>query len=296
MSARRKKNIITGYLFIAPAALGLLVFIFIPTILTFVMSFFDWKMVDTSTFIGWENYATAFNDPLFYNAIKVTLQYIIYHIPASLILAFLMALAIRSGIKRFSGFFRAVYVLPWITTPIIIAYIWNLLLDGTFGVINYIARGVGFDLQPVFNTMWWPMVSIALVNMWIFCGYHMMIFVAGLGNIPSVLYEAAKIDGASSFQRLMRITIPLMKPTFMFACITSLIGSFQVFDLAYGMYNGGPGDATRTYYFLLYTNAFKYFKMGYAAALSVLLFIVLMIATFIQYKFFSHDMVTDYAM
>ena len=294
-STRRRRNILAGYLFIAPAGLGLLIFIFIPTIFAFVMSFFDWSMTKESIFVGLKNYQTAFNDALFYNAIKVTLQYIVYHIPASLILAFFMALAIRQGIRG-ANFFRAAFVLPWITTPIIIAYIWNLLLDGTFGVINYLTKCVGIDLAPMFSTMWWPMVSIALVNMWIFCGYHMMIFTAGLGNIPVTLYEAAKIDGANRVQRLTRITVPLMRPTIMFACITSLIGSFQVFDLAYGMYNGGPGDATRTYYFLLYTNAFKYFKMGYASALAVILFVILVIATFVQYRFFSKNMTTDFSM
>lgn len=285
----------TGYAFIAPAAFGLLAFIFIPTILAFAISFFDWNLTKEATFVSLTNYQNAINDKLFYNAIKVTLQYMVYHIPASLVLAFLMALAIRKGIRG-ASVFRTAYLLPWITTPIIISYIWNLMLDGSFGVINYLSKGIGINLMPMFRTLWWPMVSIALVNMWIYCGYHMMIFVAGLGNIPSTLYEAATIDGANGWTKLTKITIPLMRPTIMFSMITSVIGSFQVFDLAYGMYNGGPGDATRTYYFILYTNAFKYFKMGYASTLAVILFVVLVVVTLFQYKFFSKDMTTDFSM
>ena len=139
------------------------------------------------------------------------------------------------------------------------------------------------------------MVSIALINMWIYCGYHMMIFTAGLGNIPETLYDAAKIDGANGFQKTIKITVPLMRPTIMFSVITSVIGSFQIFDLVYGMYQGGPGDSTRVYYYYIYENAFSYFKMGYACTLSVILFLLLVVFTLLQYFLFQRNMVVDYS-
>lgn len=291
--ANRKKAL-TGYLFIAPAFLGLVVFIFIPTAAAFVLSFFDWNIVNTPKGIGTENYLKLFRDPLFWNAIKTTLLYMVVHIPASLTLAFFMALAMKKKIRG-KGLFRAAYILPWIITPVVVGFVWKWLLDPTFGVLNYFCKSVGLDISVLVNAEWFPMVSIAVINMWVYCGYHMLIFTAGLGNIPETLYEAAKIDGATSFQRVKSITLPLMRPTIMFAVITSVIGSFQIFDLIFGMYQGGPGDATRVYYYYIYNNAFQYFKMGYACAMSVILFVILVVITVIQYVFFQKDMVTDYS-
>lgn len=285
---------IAGYLFIAPAMGGFIIFMLIPTITTVVLSFFEWNIVTDPIFAGFQNYISVFTDPLFWNSIKVTLQYMIYHIPASLTLAFIMAVALKQKIKGV-GIFRTAFVLPWITTPIIISFIWKWILDPNFGILNYLAKSLGFDLSNIINSEWFPMVSVALINMWIFCGYHMMVFTAGLGNIPETLYEAAEIDGANSLQRTLKITVPLMRPTIMFAMITSVIGSFQIFDLIYGMYQGGPGDSTRVYYYYIYENAFTYFKMGYACTLSVILFLLLVIFTLLQYFFFQKNMVTDYS-
>lgn len=291
---RAMRRNIAGYLFIAPAMIGFIVFMLIPTIAAVVLSFFEWNIVNEPIFSGLHNYEQALGDPLFWNSIKVTLQYMVYHIPASLILAFIMAIALKQKIKGV-GVFRTAFVLPWITTPIIISFVWKWILDPNFGILNYLAKMVGLDLTGVINSEGFPMVSVALINMWIFCGYHMMIFTAGLGNIPTALYEAAMIDGANGLQRTFKITIPLMRPTIMFAMITSVIGSFQIFDLIYGMYQGGPGDATRVYYYYIYENAFSYFKMGYACTLSVILFLLLLVFTLMQYFFFQRNMITDYS-
>lgn len=292
--SQQARKTLAGYLFIGPAMLGFLIFMLIPTVSAFVLSFFQWDVVTDPVFLGWGNYTAVFKDPLFWNAIVVTFQYMLYHIPASLILAFIMAVALKQKIKGV-GIFRTAFILPWITTPVIISFIWKWILDPNFGVLNYIAKTFGFDMAPAINSAWFPMVSIALINMWIFCGYHMMVFTAGLGNIPESLYEAAKIDGANGLQRALRITVPLMRPTIMFAMITSVIGSFQIFDLIYGMYQGGPGDATRVYYYYIYQNAFQFFKMGYACTMAVILFFILIVFTLLQYFFFQRDMVTDYS-
>ena len=294
LNSRSVRRNIAGYLFIAPAMLGFICFMLIPTIASVVLSFFDWNIVTDPVYTGFSNYKAVFQDSLFWNAIKVTLQYMVYHIPASLILAFIMAIALKQKIKGV-GIFRTAFVMPWITTPIIISFVWKWILDPNFGVLNYFAKCLGFDLSGVINSEWFPMVSVALINMWIYCGYHMMIFTAGLGNIPETLYEAAKIDGANGFQRTMKITVPLMRPTIMFAMISSVIGSFQIFDLIYGMYQGGPGDATRVYYYYIYENAFSYFKMGYACTLSVILFLILVVFTLLQYFLFQKNMVVDYS-
>lgn len=291
---RKLRRNIAGYLFIAPAMMGFIVFMLIPTIASVVLSFFEWNIVKEPVYSGLNNYKEVIKDPLFWNSIKVTLQYIVYHIPASLILAFIMAIALKQKIRGV-GVFRTAFVLPWITTPIIISFVWKWILDPNFGILNYFAKTLGFDMTSIINSEWFPMVSVALINMWIFCGYHMMIFTAGLGNIPSALYEAAMIDGANGLQRTFKITVPLMRPTIMFAMITSVIGSFQIFDLIYGMYQGGPGDATRVYYYYIYENAFSYFKMGYACTISVILFLLLLVFTLLQYFFFQRNMITDYS-
>lgn len=293
MKKWNKKNL-TGYLFIAPAFLGLLVFMLIPTVAAFALSFCDWNLANSPVPVGLENYRKVFSDPLFWNAVKTTLQYMIYHIPASLILAFIMALVMKKKMKG-SGIFRAAYILPWIITPVIVGFVWKWLLDPTFGVLNYFCKTVGLDLSSLVNAEWFPMASIAIINMWVYCGYHMMIFSAGLGNIPVTLYEAAMIDGANALQKTWKITLPLMRPTIMFSMITSVIGSFQIFDLIFGMYQGGPGDSTRVYYYYIYNNAFQYFEMGYACTMAVILFIILVVITLLQYLFFQKDMVTDYS-
>ena len=291
---RRVKDYLTGYLFILPALVGLVVFTLIPAASAFVLSAFQWDIVTEPEFIGLKNFTLMFNDPLFWNGILVTFQYMLYHIIPSLVLAFFMAVAIKQKLWG-SSVFRSVFVMPWITTPVIVSIIWKWLLDPTFGPTAYLLSSIGLKLEVIVNTFWFPMVSVALVNMWIYCGYHMMVFTAGLGNIPNSLYEASVIDGANNMAKIWYITLPLLKPTIMFSLITSVIGSFQVFDTIFGMYQGGPGDATRVYYYLLYNNAFQYFKMGYASAMAVVLFIVLLILTVVQYLFFQRDNTTDYS-
>ena len=292
---RKAHQALTGYVFILPALLGFIVFMLIPTVSSFIISLFEWDISTTPLFKGLGNYKTLFGDRLFWNGLKVTMQYVLYHIPESLILAFMMALAMKQGIKGIS-MFRTAFIAPWIVTPIIVAMMWKIILDPNFGILNYFTKTyLHLNLTPFINSEWFPMISIALINMWVYCGYHMLVFTAGLGNIPATLYEAATIDGAGSVQRVFSITIPLMRPTIMFAFITSVIGSFQIFDLIYGLYEGGPGDLTRAYYYYIYENAFKFYKMGYACTMSVILFLILVTATIVQYILFQRNMVTDYS-
>jgi multiple sugar transport system permease protein/sn-glycerol 3-phosphate transport system permease protein len=294
-SKRKIRQAVAGYLFILPSMIGFFLFMFIPTIASFIISLFEWDISTSPIFKGINNYALILKDKLFWNGLKVTLQYLIYHIPASLIIAFIMALAMKQKIRGIS-LFRTAFVAPWILTPIVVSYIWKMLLDPTFGILNHLSRTyLHLNLAPLVNSDVFPMLSIAVINMWIYCGYHMLIFTAGLGEIPDIFYEAATIDGANGLQRIWYITIPLMRPTFMFAFITSVIGSFQVFDLIFGLYKGGPGDMTRAYYYYLYQNAFAFYKMGYACAMAVVLFIIVVTATIIQYIFFQRNMVTDYS-
>jgi ABC-type sugar transport system permease subunit len=294
-SKRKTKQAVVGYLFIAPALLGFVIFMLIPTVSSFIVSLFEWNISTPALFKGLDNYSTLFRDKLFWNGLKVTMQYLIYHIPESLILAFLMALAMKQGIKGIS-LFRTAFIAPWILTPIIVSMIWKIILDPNFGIINYLTKKyLNLNLTPLINSEWFPMLSIAVINMWVYCGYHMLVFTAGLGNIPGTLYEAATIDGANSVQRVFFITIPLMRPTIMFAFITSVIGSFQIFDLIFGLYQGGPGDLSRVYYYYIYQNAFRFYKMGYACCMAVVLFVILVTSTIIQYVLFQKNMVTDFS-
>jgi multiple sugar transport system permease protein/sn-glycerol 3-phosphate transport system permease protein len=292
---RKIHQALTGYFFIFPCMAGFICFMFIPTVAAFIISFFQWDISTAPVFNGMANYPTLFKDKLFWNGLKTTLQYLVYHIPASLVLAFIMAVAMKQKINGVN-FFRTAFVAPWILTPIIVSYVWKMLLDPTFGILNHISRTyLHINLAPAINSSVFPMLSIAIINMWVYCGYHMLVFTAGLGNIPEILYEAAKIDGANGLQRVFRITIPLMRPTIMFAFITSVIGSFQVFDLIFGLYKGGPGDMTRVYYYYLYQNAFAFYKMGYACAMAVVLFLIIVTATIMQYVFFQRNMITDFS-
>ena len=288
----RLKTYLTGYAFIAPGLFGFLIFLGLPTIAAFVLSGYDWNLLSKPKFIGLTNFVNLVGDPTFWNALKVTLLYILYNVPIETVLAIILAITLN---RRLPGvvLFRVLFVLPWITTPVAVSLIWKWVLNPQFGMVSYFLSVIGLDSRSILLSPQSALPQIALVNLWEFTGYQMMLFLAGLQGIPRQLYEASDLDGATGMQRAWYITLPLLKPTTMFVLITSVIGSFQVFDTVYIMTQGGPGDATRVYYYYLYQNAFQFFKMGYASSMAVILFILIMAFTIAQFLYFRRQITYD---
>lgn len=287
VKTKRRMNgeIFWGYLFILPTIGAFILFSLIPTISVFALSLFKWDMINNPVYIGFQNYADMFANKDFWHVLSVTLTYMFYSQVPKIIIALLVALLL---VKTLPGIkvFQIPMVLPWIAMPIAVAMVWKWILDPMSGLLNYYLGILGIE-----RILWFSpdtvLQSIAIVDVWQHFGFTTILFMVGLQNISAMYYEAASIDGANRFRQFWHITLPLLKPTLLFIMVTSIIGSFQVFDVIYATTQGGPGDLSRVYYFLIYDNAFKNLQMGYASALSVFLFVVLMLLTMIQMKVFK---------
>lgn len=275
---------LTAYAFILPSLIGVLAFLLLPALAVFVISLFNWNMLSPPKFVGVRNYIDIFHDPVALHSMLTTGYYVILNIPVQTVLAILLALLLNRRMPLM-GLYRALFVLPWLAMPVAISVVWNLIFDPTNGVLNALLAQVNIHPQQWLSSPIEALPCVALVNIWQWTGYNMLFFLAGLQSIPPHLYEAANIDGAGRFRKFFSITLPLLRPTLLFVLITSVIGSFQVFDTVYVMTQGGPGTATNVYNYYIFQQGFQFFHMGYAAALSVILFIVILLVTLIQFRF-----------
>ncbi|WP_008336847.1 carbohydrate ABC transporter permease [Alicyclobacillus acidocaldarius] len=272
------------YAFIFPSFIGVLAFLLVPAVAVLIISLFNWNMLSPPKFVGLRNYLDIFQDPLALHSMLVTVYYVLLNIPVQTVLAILLALLLNRRLPGM-GMFRAFFVLPWLAMPVAISVVWNLIFDPTNGVLNDVLTAVGLHPQQWLSSPVEALPCVAAVNIWQWTGYNMLFFLAGLQSIPSHLYEAANIDGAGRLRKFFSITLPLLRPTLLFVLITSVIGSFQVFDTVYVMTQGGPGTATNVYNYYIFQQGFQFFHMGYAAALSVILFVVILLVTLIQFRF-----------
>lgn len=269
-----------GYVFLAPQLVGMLAFSIIPLVFMFVLSLYSWDGFGNKSFVGLSNFASTFQDPLFWTAVVNTLYYTLLTVPVGIALAIVVAVMVNR--VRFKSVYRVAYFMPNVTSSVAVGVIWMWLLNGKFGVINQFLLKFGIhgpDWLVDFN---WVMPSIAMVSIWWGLGFNMILFLAGLQSISRSYYEAAEIDGANKFQQFFQITLPLLSPTTLFVTIISIIGSFQVFDQAYVMTNGGPAYASYTMVFHIYTLAFVNFTFGKSAAAAVCLFVMILIFTILQ--------------
>ena len=272
-----------GYLFLLPDALGLFIFLGLPTLFAVYTSFFAWDGVRPRVFIGLANYLTMFSDSVFLGSLKATFLYTVLFVPGIFVVSLGLALLLAQKI-RFRLLFRTAFFLPIVTSGVIVGLIWNFMYDPQVGVLYYILETLHLPDQGWIGTSGSALPSLALTSIWWNAGYYMIIFLAGLQDIPRDFYEAAHIDGANSWQSFWHITWPLLKPTRFFVVVMTILASFQVFDLVYIMTQGGPNYATNTTVFYIYRQAFYYSKMGYASAMATFLFIVLTVVTLIQFR------------
>ncbi|MNW28819.1 L-arabinose transport system permease protein AraP [compost metagenome] len=273
-----------GWLFAFPAILGLLIFTLGPMLYSLYMSFTDYTGSNSPTFIGLDNYERMFSgeDTYFYKSLGVTFYYVILSVPTGIIYSFFLAILLNQNIKG-KAFFRTIFYLPSIVPIIAISFIWLWLLNPDLGLANELLRSLGLPgSQWIFGERT-VVPSLALMNLWT-TGGTMIIFLAGLQDIPRSLYEAIEMDGGTKLNKLWHITIPLMTPTIFFNLIMGIINGFQVFSQAYVMTNGGPNNASLFYVFYLYREAFQFSRMGSASAIAWVLFIIIMIFTYIVFK------------
>jgi ABC-type sugar transport system permease subunit len=279
---RLNSEAIHGYLFILPTMVAFIIFILVPSLSIFALSLFKWDLLSAPKFLGLENYTRMFTSSEFWHVLWVTTKYVLYSQPPKIVLALFVAVLLNRSLKG-TKWFRIPIILPWIVMPIGVAIVWKWILAPTSGMLNYYLDVIGLSKIPWFSPSN-VLQSIAIIDVWQFFGFTAILFLLGLQNIPRMYYEAASIDGANNLRAFWHITLPLLKPTLLFVLIISVIGSFQVFDIVYATTGGGPGDLSKVYNFMIYEKAFQNLDMGYASALSVILFIVLMIMTFVQMR------------
>lgn len=284
---RWRRNL-TGWLFIAPVVVGVASFQFFPIVVSMFASLTKWSGISDPEFIGVSNFIDMFTkDPLFLTTLKNTVYFTFVMIPATIALGFLLAVLCMRKIRGIA-FFRTAYFTPYITNVVAIGFVWFWFFHPSQGVINGLLQQVGIDGPSWLASSSWAMPAVILVSIWQGVGYPMIILLAGLQGIPEVLYESAKIDGASVLGRIRHVTLPLLTPHFLFLLITQFIMSFQVFGLIYVMTSGGPGHSTSVYIYYLYQNAFAYGKIGYAAAMAWVLFALIAGVTFLQWRLQRH--------
>lgn len=280
-SRTARKETLAAALFLLPNLLGFLFLTAIPVIASFVLSFFNWKLINAPSFVGLNNFIELFTDDLFWKSTLNTAVFVFVKVPLSIAIALFLAIVLnRKLIGR--DLFRTIVFLPVICSSVSVALIWQPLFDQSSGLLNVIVGALGGKPIPWLSSTKWAMPSVIGVAVWKEVGYAMVIFLAGLQGIPRTYYEAAKVDGSNVFQEFFHITVPLISPTTFFVLVTSIIGAFQVFDLTTVLTQGGPGNATNTLVMYIYQSGFRNFRMGYASALAMMLFLIVLALTLAQ--------------
>jgi multiple sugar transport system permease protein len=280
---RRWRNTAVGLSFLLPNFLGFLILTLIPVGLLFYYAFTEWNVFGGATWTGLDNFRQMARDTTFWTALRNTLYYAAFHIPLTLGVSLGLALLLNRKLRGVA-FFRTVAFFPYITSIVAIAQIWNMLFSPGYGPVNELLRAIGVDNPPGWTTSAdWSMPAVILVGTWRDMGYYMLLFLAGLQTIPGQLYEAAKVDGASAWQRFRAVTLPGLRPTTFFITVLLTIGSFKVFDLILVMTNGGPGQSTLVLAQYIFRKGFEENQFGYASAVSIVLFAICLVVTVIQF-------------
>lgn len=281
------KHLRVALFFVAPALVAIGVFFFVPVIAAFVLSFTDFDIyslanIEYARFIGVRNYQRILADPLFWTALKNTLYFLLVGGPLTIAVSLAAALLLNSKLVRFKTLLRTAYFAPVVTTLVAVAVVWRFVYHPRFGLLNYVLSWFGVSQIDWLGDPVWAMPALILMAVWKNFGYNMIIFIAGLQNIPQELYEAASIDGAGAWQQFTSITIPMLAPTTLFITIITMIGYFQLFAEPYVMTQGGPLNSTLSIVLYMYQMGFRWWNMGYSAALAFVLFALILAASLVQ--------------
>lgn len=273
-----------AWLFLAPSLVLFATFTAIPVLSAFFISFTQWNLFNEVTWVGLGNYLELAKDEIFAKVLGNTAYFVLISVPVQIALGLACALVLNRGIKG-QSFFRVVYFLPVVTSTVAAALVWAWLFNSNFGLINAGLSLVGVtELPKWMGSTRWAMPAIIIVSIWQNLGYAMVLFLAGLQNIGKDVHDAAALDGATGWDRFWHITLPLLSPTTFFVLVISIIGSFQVFELVLVMTKAGPANATNTLVYYIYQNGFQFYQMGYASAAAMVLFLIVLAFTLVQYK------------
>lgn len=281
-STFRRNRILWGYLFIAPAILGLILFSFGPMLFSLVMSFFDWDVVRPPMFTGLKNYRMLVTEPLVLHSLKVTMQFTLLAVPLGNLFALGIAMMLNDRRIRFLSFFRTVFYIPTIAPAVASAILWTFMFNPMFGVLNGMLNALGLDSQGFIADPAQVIPCMAAMSIWS-SGNAVIIYLAGLQGIPGQLYEALEVDGGNAWHQFRHVTLPLLSPIILYNVLMSMIGNLQAFTQGYLMTGGGPENASLFYVLNLYNTAFKNSQMGFASAQAWLMFVVVGILTALSF-------------
>lgn len=285
MNRRRKQETFFGILFALPVMLGFVIFVLVPLVVSLGMSLTDYNVISEEThFVGFDNYKHLFDgtDLYFFQSLKATACYVILSVPLQIVFSFCIALLLNVPIKGRS-FFRTIFYLPTIVPAVASSIVWMMMFDPDTGILNSFLKAMGLPTSKWIFGESSAIPSLALMSLWT-VGGTVVIFLAGLQNVPKELYESVSVDGGGWFTKLRTVTIPMVSPTIFFNLIMGFIGSFQVFSQAYIMTSGGPNNATLFYVYYMYREAFQYGNISVASALGWILFLIVLMLTLLVFK------------
>ncbi|WP_240762090.1 carbohydrate ABC transporter permease [Paenibacillus thalictri] len=282
-----KQEKLLGYLFIAPNLIGITVFMLIPCLFAFALCFMEWNHMAglaEMKFVGLEKFAQLAGDETFWKSLKNNVMYTVIGVPLAVALALIVSVVLNDKVF-IQKTLRAMFFIPYVTNGIAVAFVWMLLYEPRRGPLNGFLKAFGVDNPP----MWlastkWALPALIIIYIWSHIGFNTIIYLAHLQGIPRDLYEAAEVDGAKGWQKFTYITFPLLSPGTFFLLVTGIIGSFKVFGIVNALTQGGPGDSTTVLGYYIYTTAFRFYDMGYASVMSLVLFVMIMIVTVIQWQ------------
>lgn len=286
ISRTRLRENLTGWLWVSPWLLGFLFFTLGPIVASVYLSFTEFAVISPPHWIGIENYVTMFTkDQSFPQSLKVTTLYAIISVPLHLVLGFLVAVLLNQRV-RWIALWRTIYYLPSVVSGVAVALLWQWIFNTDFGLANWLLSLVGISGPAWLLDQNWALPALIVMSLW-GVGGGMVIYLAGLQGVPTSLYEAASIDGATSLQRFWHITLPMVSPVIFFNLVLGIIGALQTFTQAFIMTGGGPKESTYFFMLHLYNNAFQWLKMGYASALGWILFFYILVLTLVVFRFSS---------
>jgi multiple sugar transport system permease protein len=282
----RRREAFAAYLFILPTLAGFLLFVVGPMVASFALSLFDWNLMTPPEFVGLGNWEQLLTDArvggIYVTTLRLSLMVVCANMSFGLIFAVLLDSKMPVILRNF---FRISYFFPYVVSAVAVSLIWTFLFNRDLGPLNYYLGQLGIDSRINWlNSSQWSPLAIVIADVWKNVGFYILVFLGGMQAISRDYYEAAEVDGASSWQKFRKITLPLLSPTILFLLVISVIGALQIFEQPQILTNGGPGDATRTIVMYIYEQGFRFFDMGYAATLAISLFVIILILTIIQFR------------
>ena len=279
----KRKNTLTALSFIAPNFIGFFLFTLVPVVFSLILAFMEWDSFRSPEFVGMKNFSKMLGDDTFWISLKNTFLYTIGVVPLTLVCSLGLAILLNKKVRGMK-FFRTAFFFPYVTSLVAIAVVWNMLFHPTMGPINQFLKFFIENPPGWTSSSDWALTAIIIVSVWRGMGYYMILYLAGLQRVPKELYEAASIDGANKWQQFRNVTLPSLRPTTFFVSIMLVINCFKIFDLVQVMTAGGPGRATNVLVYQIYNEAFVKFNFGYASAIAMVLFVIVLGITVIQFK------------